>query len=309
MSATPKTVESRAEAPRVIAPDALALFARRAARFEKLADAHVLGDWLLFQAALTRAQDEALNALPPVPLPDEAALSHAHTHHMPPLPAEIGSVIPAWRTTVLPLLLDAAEANAPETGRNTLRALHTVSEETAAKLAEQVLTGNCRPEDAAVLPIIGAALQVCWTHMAARLGASRLPSLDVPGVCPCCGSLPVTSVIRTAAGISGLRYLHCSLCNTEWNLVRVKCTSCNTTEGITYRHIEGYAPHVRAETCEKCMQYLKIINTEKEPHADPVADDLATLALDFLIDEASYARSGPNLLLVGGTINSSPEGE
>jgi FdhE protein len=30
-----------------------------------------------------------------------------------------------------------------------------------------------------------------------------------------------------------------------------------------------------------------------------VADDLATLALDMLVDEAGYGRSGPNLLLVG----------
>ena len=32
---------------------------------------------------------------------------------------------------------------------------------------------------------------------------------------------------------------------------------------------------------------------------EPVADDLATLALDLLVDEAGYSRSGPNLLLIG----------
>ena len=30
-----------------------------------------------------------------------------------------------------------------------------------------------------------------------------------------------------------------------------------------------------------------------------LADDLATLALDMLVDEAGYVRSGPNLLLIG----------
>jgi len=34
---------------------------------------------------------------------------------------------------------------------------------------------------------------------------------------------------------------------------------------------------------------------------DPVADDLATLALDMLVDEAGYARSGPNLLLINAS--------
>jgi hypothetical protein len=33
---------------------------------------------------------------------------------------------------------------------------------------------------------------------------------------------------------------------------------------------------------------------------DPVADDLASFALDILMDEAGYGRSGPNLLLVPG---------
>ena len=33
---------------------------------------------------------------------------------------------------------------------------------------------------------------------------------------------------------------------------------------------------------------------------DPVADDLATLALDMLVDEAGYLRSGPNPLFVPG---------
>ena len=59
------------------------------------------------------------------------------------------------------------------------------------------------------------------------------------------------------------------------------------------------ADAVRAETCDACKSYLKIVYQEKGP-VDPVADDLATLTLDILVDEAGYARSGPNLLLVPG---------
>jgi FdhE protein len=55
---------------------------------------------------------------------------------------------------------------------------------------------------------------------------------------------------------------------------------------------------MRAETCDVCHSYLKIAYQEKDPHVDPVADDLATLSLDILADESGYARSGPNLLLV-----------
>jgi FdhE protein len=39
---------------------------------------------------------------------------------------------------------------------------------------------------------------------------------------------------------------------------------------------------------------------DKDPLVDPVADDLATLPLDLLVDEAGYERSGPNLFLLGG---------
>ena len=43
----------------------------------------------------------------------------------------------------------------------------------------------------------------------------------------------------------------------------------------------------------------KIAYQDKDPRVDPVADDLATLALDLLVDEAGFGRSGPNLLLFG----------
>jgi FdhE protein len=56
---------------------------------------------------------------------------------------------------------------------------------------------------------------------------------------------------------------------------------------------------VRAETCDSCKSYLKIVYHEKGGF-DPVADDLATLALDILVDEAGYSRAGPNLLFVPG---------
>ena len=61
--------------------------------------------------------------------------------------------------------------------------------------------------------------------------------------------------------------------------------------------IETQDGAVRAETCDHCRSYLKIVYQEKDPWVDPVADDLATLALDLLLDEAGYARSGPNFLL------------
>ena len=37
------------------------------------------------------------------------------------------------------------------------------------------------------------------------------------------------------------------------------------------------------------------------------ADDLATLTLDMLVDEAGYVRSGPNLLFAPGVADPEPD--
>jgi len=302
MSAQPfaeDIVFNTSEPARVIAPDPTHIFLRRAQRFEKLAVDHPMGDWLLFMAKLTRAQHEALMQFPPVTLPDESSLHRMRG--MPPLPATSWPRDPAWRGAALTSLLEVAEKSLPKTG---LRQLHVLGDATPKQLetmADHVLHGEYDSEHAGVLPIVAAALQVYWTHMASSLDSGDIPPLfDTPGVCPCCGSLPVASIVRTDGPVTGLRYLHCSLCNTEWNLVRVKCSACDSTAGIAYHSIDGKHQPISAETCDSCNSYLKIAYAAKDMEVDPVADDLATLSLDLLVDEAGYQRAGPNLLLAPG---------
>lgn len=306
MSASAQTpiipIKSSSEPPHVIAPDAKTIFTTRAQRFEQLAEGHALGDWLRFLAAITRAQHEALQALPALAPFDAAQLARAREHRMPPLPAQSWPRDPLWQASLRQIIARIADV-APEPARQDLARLAGFAPERIEALAERVLHTELYGEDAALLPYVAAALQVLWTAAAARLGGRDVVALDVPGVCPCCGFLPVASVVRGGGEVGNLRYLHCALCNTEWNLVRVKCTACDATEGVSYRHLESAenttAGAVRAETCDSCKSYLKIVYQEKGP-VDPVADDLATLALDILVDEAGYARSGPNLLLVPG---------
>ena len=299
---------STTEPPRIILPDPQTVFALRARRFEQLAEGHALGDWLLFLAAITQAQHDALPGLPTLPLPDAAALAQTHAHRMPPLPAQSWPRPAVWRQ-VLEAIAKQIEPAAPAVARAELERLDTLSDDALESLAERVLRTELYGEDAALLPYVAAALQVIWTAAAAGLGDDIVP-LDVPGVCPCCGFLPVASVVRQAGEVANLRFLHCALCNTEWNLERIKCPSCDATAGIGYRQIEAVdatagkspplpAEALRAETCESCKSYLKIVVQEKGG-VDPVADDLATLTLDILLDEAGYGRSGPNLLLMPG---------
>jgi FdhE protein len=137
--------------------------------------------------------------------------------------------------------------------------------------------------------------------------AGHVGNVDVPGVCPVCGTLPVASVVRAEKAYQGYRYLHCSLCATEWHLVRVKCSHCESTEGVHYRSIEsgsiesgsieGGPPAVRAEACDSCKTYRKICYQEHDMAVEPVADDLSTLALDLLMSEAGFHRGSGNPLL------------
>jgi FdhE protein len=175
--------------------------------------------------------------------------------------------------------------------------LGEMDEATIEKQADAILSGHYAGADLALAPFVSAALQVYWLHMATRIGENALSRGNVANLCPVCASPPVASVVKIGTE-HGLRYLHCSLCGTGWHMVRVKCSNCESTNGIAYYGIDDAPESVKAEACETCGSYLKIMYQAKDPYVDPVADDLATLALDILMDKAGVSRSGPNPLLI-----------
>src|SRR5574343_588072 len=288
------------EAAPILLPVAASLFAERADRFAHLAAEHSLADWLDFMAQISRAQHEIAKGLPTLPLPDASTLGQARTHGMPPLNATALHRPAAWHIALQQLLLRLNET-APEGAKEAMKALSAAADQDLERLADMLLKGEPDMAHAAQLPFVAAALQVVFTQLASQLDASQVQKLDPHSVCPCCGSLPVASVVRLGAALNNLRYLHCSLCNTEWNVPRATCTTCDTDKEVALHEVEGSKGAVRAETCDACKSYLKIVYQEKDPRVDPVADDLATLALDMLVDEAGYQRSGPNLLLIGAS--------
>jgi len=95
------------------------------------------------------------------------------------------------------------------------------------------------------------------------LQISDVTQIDVPGVCPTCGTLPVSSIVRADKRSQGYRYLHCPLCATEWHMVRITCSQCLANDSIVYHSIEGGSAAVRAESCGKCHTYRKILYQEK----------------------------------------------
>jgi len=292
--------------PRVVLPDNPRLFEERAARFAQLAAGHAMGAYLGLMARICRGQQDALARRPAAPLP-EAAVEQSRSFGMPPLSAQGHVRAPLWRDDLRDIV--AATHDGAEAGvRSSLERLSSLDTTSLEAVADRVLTGTTLDDDASAVPFVGAALQVYFARQAAALAAEDVSQCDVATICPVCGTRPVASIIRVGGVQANLRYLVCALCQTEWNMARVKCSSCETDKGVHYLSLaedpdsdQATEAVVKAEACDECKTYLKIVNQDKNPFADPCADDLATLALDLLVDEQGYARSGPNLLFHPGS--------
>ena len=81
--------------------------------------------------------------------------------------------------------------------------------------------------------------------------------------------------------------------------MRVKCLSCSSTKGIHYQSIKGLADTIKAECCDECRTFVKIMAEDEDPALEPIADDVASLGLDLLVLETGYRRAGVNLFLLG----------
>lgn len=328
---SPEEIAARAggETPYFVWPARATVFAERAMRLKQLSRGHAMEGYLALMAAVAQAQQAELAALataPGLPMPDAAALDTAARRGVPPLAAADWPRDAAWHG-VLQRLLDRVLPEAPEAARPLLQQWRTADAEALERQADALLHGVAAGLDLAAAPFIGAALQVVWTHLLLEVqrthasGGQPFGRLDDPGLCPCCGSRPTASLTRSSGESLGQRYLHCSLCNLQWHLVRGKCSHCGDTQGIAYQSLDtaesaqeddtedaaasrAAKAVVQAETCDACGTYLKIVHSDRDPFVDPVADDLGTLTLDLLVSDAGKARSGVNFMLLFGP----PEG-
>ncbi len=283
--------------PRIRLPERATLFAARAARLRQLANNNPIGGYIRLMASLADAQQQTLATFAAA-MPPAEALAHAQENSMPLVPALSSERDPAWRDVLQRLIdrVEAAGAVTPVLGK-VLDGLRVKSAAELDAQADAILAQRFNEVDPGVAPFIMAALQVVWTDLASRLDARDIPYVDTPGACPVCGAQPVASIVRVGGVYQGYRYLLCGLCSTEWHMVRVKCSNCDSTKGIAYHGVEGDYDALKAESCDECHTYRKIGYKEKVYGFEPLADDLASLTLDLLMNEAGYRRSGPNPLL------------
>jgi formate dehydrogenase accessory protein FdhE len=256
--------------PRIRMPERLAVFAARAARLRQLAalDNPIAG-YLRLMAVLADAQQAVIAGFKAQP-PSAELIASAQQHSMPLIPALSGVRDPAWRD-VLRQLLDKVAAAGPLTPPlealiDRLRTLGTAALEFQA---DAIFAQRFEEIDPASAPFIVAALQVVWTDLAADIDKREVPYLETLGLCPVCGSHPVASIVRVGGAYDNYRYLQCSLCSTEWHMVRAKCSNCDSTKGIAYhtagspdadeaaREAESKNAALKAESCDECHTYRR----------------------------------------------------
>ncbi len=273
--------------PFVRLPDPALLFDRRAERFRAVAVGHELGPYLRFLGDIAEAQGRMVE-----PLADRDAVG------IPPLDRTRASVDGACIAALQQMITGMREAAMPPAARDALTRLGGASESEQRDVLRATLDEPTPAEARAEHGFVAAALQTVFVRRASRLDAKQLlPVAD--GMCPVCTSPPVASLVVGWESARGTRYLACALCSTLWNYVRIKCSLCGSTGGIAYQGIDGDPGLIKAETCDSCHRYVKLMQQNQEPAMDPVADDVASLALDLLMRQTPFFRGASNPFLLG----------
>ncbi|SPA02111.1 Formate dehydrogenase accessory protein [Cupriavidus taiwanensis] len=279
--ALPPDQASRHFTPPLIQPDLSQLYSRRAARLRALAEDHDHAAYLHWAARVTEAQATLLPAAGGCGPLAAGAMPHA------------GLCI-----ALLDRLLERLVHDVPAPVAPHLAALRGLATAERLAAAQALAEGRFDAAPAAIAPLLWAALSLqCAT--AARAAPVPVGGSAEPPACPLCGTAPVASLILTGEH-HGMRYLHCPLCESAWHMVRAKCSNCGSAAELDYLSFDTAEATVRAESCGVCRGYLKVVSLERDPHAEAVADDLATLALDDAVAGEGFQRTGFNPFALPG---------
>lgn len=276
------------------------VFEARAERLRAISTGHPLEAFMELIAALADLQVKLVNEAG-APEPSLAKPEHIQTalaHKMPVL--DLSSWRPtAWyRAALRRIVTELPLAALPEESRITAERLAAADDDQLDALGIAVVSRTVSSAAAGEAVFAVAALQAEFAQYAAQLDYRIVAPLEAAGLCPACGSPPVAGLV-VADEAYGRRYLTCSLCCSAWNHVRVNCIVCGDEKKVAYQEIEGAGGGAKAETCDACGSYSKLLYAAKEPYAEPFADDLASFGLDILVSENGWKRHAPNPFLQG----------
>ncbi len=294
----PTAIGDVSSPPFVRLPNPSTLFSVRALRLRQLAQTNPLAPYLTFLADLADAQARVQADLPPSGAPDAEAITRAREFGMPILDREFTARDPELDAIFTQLFDDTGTLDMPASAVAALSNAALAQTEQRGDMIAAVYAGLLPPDAVAEHIYIWHGLQLYFSRKAAVLEPRTVrPIAD--GVCPVCGSQPSGSMVVGWAGAHGARFCACSLCNVMWHYVRIKCICCGSTKGIGYKEVEGGEGAIKAETCDECRRWTKIIYHQTSPDAEPVADDVASLGIDILMRGEPYSRGGFAPLLAG----------
>lgn len=287
------------QVPPLLFPRLKNLYSRRAARLRDLAAKNPLGDYLRFAAVIAQAQEIVLYDHP-LQIDLHQRLAESAQQGKPPLDIHTYPRDVHWQRLLHSLIAELK----PEMSGQALAVLENLEKASSTELetlASALLEGEFAQVSSDKAPFIWAALSIYWAQMAAMIpGKARAEYGEHRQFCPVCASVPVASVVHMDVGQQGLRYLHCNLCESEWYVVRSKCSNCEQTRDLHYWSLDSEQAAVKAESCGDCGTYLKMLHQEKDPALEPVADDLASLVLDARMEQEGFARSSLNPFMFPG---------
>ncbi len=110
------------------------------------------------------------------------------------------------------------------------------------------------------------------------------------GYCFICGA---GATLGELQGNEQVKHLRCGLCGADWSFPRLRCTHCANEDHriLGYLYPDNQCEKNGIEVCYRCKGYLKIIPAfdPTPPEMLPV-EDLATLHLDYIAQEAGYGQ-------------------
>jgi FdhE protein len=279
------------------------IFSQRAQRLHELA-AENSSDWqpyLQFLAAICTAQQTLLERYAEA----EWVLSVANTAETLLTPALL-SANHSLTDLLFADLHTLLQQQLSPTAAQVWKELLQLSNEERCQLCQQALNQQLGVAQQDYQIWVNAVVQIIYTHAALNLAATAVKPLPELGFCPCCGTDAVGAVIIGHGELEGLRYLCCGVCNSRWHSVRARCSFCDNSRDLGVHRIEqakeGVLSGAEAECCPSCHAYRKRYRLAKQQYADPIADDLASLSLDILLNEEGWQRGGANPFLLMGKV-------
>jgi FdhE protein len=202
-----------------------------------------------------------------------------------PCPGDIARIEPGAMAGEAAGLLDAVAAHGPAPA--------------AARAAAWKAMGAAGIEGRLAAFLSGARGEPLDDHLARLLVQPHAAALAAGGAasCPFCATRPAASVLREDADAGALaRSLVCSVCFVERGLARVLCPACGEERPEKLPRLSAAEiPWIRIEACESCGRYLKSIDLSVCPEAEPIADELGSVALDAVALERGLEKIEPNL--------------